>query len=138
MALLLFLIVVGFGVLAVFRLLTPEMYVRLNHRPRFHFPWGRAHLIPDVPAEAVAMEELPMAIDTPMQPEEMPIIVNDKLIKLETLLLEKNKLIERLQRELEAERSTRKTFENVKAIMDAELNRLKSDIKSLKQERSNV
>ena len=139
MALLLFLIVVGFGVLAAFRLLTPEMYVRLNHRPRFHFPWGRAHLIPDAPVENVlAMEELPVAIDTPMQAEEMPAAVNDKLTKLEILLLEKNKAIARLQKELDAERSCRATFENVKGIMDEELLRLKSEIKSLKKERSNV
>ncbi len=131
-------IIVGFGALAVFRLLTPEMYVRLNHRPRFEFPWGKPRLLADsvseVPVQPESlMENLPIAIDMPMQADEMPAAEVNKTARMEILLLEKNKAIEKLQKELQAERSNRSEFDKVKAIMDEEIGRLKDQVRSLKQ-----
>jgi hypothetical protein len=139
MAILLFLLaVVAVAVIVTIRLLEPEMYMKLRSRGPIDFPWNRPHL-KEVVFEPVS--ELPVAIDTPMRQDEMPVEVseNTKIAKLETLILEKNTLIERLQRKLAAEEHNREAFENVKKIMDAELTRLKTEIKQLKrQERSNV
>ncbi len=124
MMIFLFIIITVTASLVLFRLLAPEMYVRLSSRPRLHFPWVRPHLV---------VEELPPAIDLPMQPDEMPVPVTGKLDKMDALLLEKNKLIDRMQTELEAERSHRLEFEKVRSIMDEEIQRLKEQLKSLKQ-----
>jgi hypothetical protein len=139
MAILLFLLaVVAVAVIVTMRLLEPEMYVKLRSRAPINFPWSRPHL-KEVVFEPV--NELPVAIDTPMRQDEMPVEVseNAQIAKLETLILEKNTLIERLQRQLAAEQRNREAFEDVKKVMDAELLRLKTEIKQLKrQERSNV
>ena len=136
MAILLFILVILLGAFAAIRLLAPDMYLRLNI-PKFNLPWGRHRLLPDSaayqPDQASIIDRLPVAIDTPMEPEEMPMALTEKLKKMEALLLEKNKLIDRLQRNLEAERSHRCEFEKVKSIMDEEIARLKEQIKSRPQ-----
>ena len=121
MLVLLSIVAVIFAFLIVFRLLSGDQ----------PWPWPRPHLLdednialrPKVPvAPALA---LPEAIDLPVDPQDMPIPLTVKAEKLEVLLLEKNKLIDRLQSDLEAERSHRQEFEKVKDLLDEEIVRLK-------------
>ncbi len=65
----------------------------------------------------------------PSTPAELPAANTEKL---ERLLLEKNKLIERLQRELEAERLHRLEFEKVREMLNDEILRLKEQNRGLK------
>ena len=67
---------------------------------------------------APAPAELPVAIDLPE--------------KFERLLLEKNRMIDRLQRDLKAERSHRLEFEKVKELLSEEISRLKKQNRGLK------
>jgi hypothetical protein len=67
---------------------------------------------------APAPTELPVAIDLPE--------------KFERLLLEKNQLIDRLQKQVEAERSHRLEFEKVKELLSEEILRLKEQNRGLK------
>ena len=69
-------------------------------------------------AGASAPTELPAAIDLPE--------------KFERLLSEKNQLIDRLQKQVEAERSHRLEFEKVKELLDEEILRLKEQNRGLK------
>ncbi len=61
-------------------------------------------------------------------PAELPTTTE----KFERLLLEKNKLIRRLQMQVEAERSHRLEFEKVKDLLDKEISRLKEQNRGLK------
>jgi len=135
MAIFIFIFLIVGGSLAVFRLLAPEMYLRVR-RPQFNFPWARAHLLDEDPPKTYpVLDRLPPAIDLPMQQDEMPSSLSDKLNKMDVLLLEKNKVMDRLQSELEAERSHRAEFDKVKSIMDEEIQHLKEQIKSLKKQK---
>ena len=69
-------------------------------------------------AGASAPAELPAAIDLPE--------------KFERLLSEKNQLIDRLEKQVEAERSHRLEFEKVKELLDEEILRLKEQNRGLK------
>ena len=124
MTIFIFILIIAAGGLAVFRLLAPEMYLRLP-RPQFNFPWGKP----------LHSDHLPPAIDLPMQQDEMPVSLSDKVDKMDALLLEKNKLLDRMQKDLEAERSHRAEFDKIKTIMDEEIQRLKEQIKSLKKQK---
>ena len=113
MAIFLFFLIVLICGFAAFRLLAPKQLL----------------LLPEP-----TIDHLPAAIDTPLQPEETEILPVEKFNKMEALLLEKNKMIDRLFKELEAERSHRGEFDKVKNIMDAQMMRLKEQIKTLKQQ----
>lgn len=69
-------------------------------------------------AGAPAATELPAAIDLPE--------------KFERLLSEKNQLIDRLEKQVEAERSHRLEFEKVKEMLSEEISRLKEQNRGLK------
>ncbi len=75
-------------------------------------------LSPKTSGASASPTELPEAIDLPE--------------KFERLLLEKNRMIDRLQRELEAERSHRLEFEKIKELLDEEISRLKEQNRGLK------
>ncbi len=93
--------------------------------------WPRLRL--KVPAAPVPV--LPDAIDLPMDAQEMPMSLTAKAAKVELLLLEKNKLIDRLQSDLEAERSHRQEFEKVKALLDDQILKLKEQNRALRTQR---
>ena len=105
------------------------------------FPWERTRLIADtVAAVPISPEtlrhELPIAIDMPVEQEELEALEHaptDKLLKLEVLLYEKNKSIEKLTGTLNAERAHRAEFEKVKDLMAEEILRLKNQLKDLKK-----
>lgn len=139
LGLFIFILIIGCGGFVAFRLLAPEMYLTLD-RSKINFPWSKgAKLIPDavsivpVAPESIKMEELPVAIDLPVQQDELLEPVVDKTIKLEALLYEKNKAIERLTQELDAEKAHRQEFEKVKDVMTQEILRLKNQLKQAKK-----
>ncbi len=62
-------------------------------------------------------------------PAELPAAATEKF---ERLLLEKNQLIDRLEKQVEAERSHRLEFEKVKELLNGEISRLKEQNRGLK------
>ena len=114
MFILLLIIVTGFALLVAFRLLSGDVVLL---RP------------PDI--SVVPVSGLPDPIDAPMDPEP-PASLAQRLEKVERLLLEKNTLIDRLQGEVEAERSHRLEFEKVRSLLDEEIVRLKEQNRALK------
>ena len=134
MALLFFVLIVAAGTWVAFNLLrpywTPGWIQSVQVRTRRH------QAVPLEPSEVyVATEGPPRAIDTPIHPQDayistMPL--PDKVVKLEYILQEKNHAIERLEKALDLERSHRVNFEQVKVILDEEIQRLKGQIKALK------
>lgn len=80
-------------------------------------------------AGASAPAELPVAIDLPMEAQEVHPPTTEKF---ERLLLEKNQLIDRLQRQVEAERSHRMEFEKVREMLLDEISMLKEQNRGLK------
>ena len=130
MLVLLLVIAVVFAVLVTFRLLSGDA--------PWPWRWPRPHLLdeddialrPQAPAAPVPV--LPEAIDLPVDPQDMPIPLTVKAEKIELLLLEKNKTIDRLQSDLEAERSHRQEFEKVKDLLDEEIIRLKEHNRALR------
>ncbi len=134
MLIVIFLLVLCAGMFVAYRLLSAEMYLSLN-RP-VYFSWGRSHVQEssvEPSAKVEVIDHLPTAFDVPLQPEEMPAPITEKIHKMDLLLLEKNKMIHRLQTQLEAERSNRENFERVKLLMDQEINHLRQQIKGFKQ-----
>ena len=123
MLLFIFIVIVLLGILTAFRLLASEIHLDLNE------PWRRPHLSNEIPLKLPVVDALPPAIDMPMQPEEMQVTIGDKLNKMDLLLLEKNTVIERLQKELESERANRAEFENLKKILDEEIRDLKARVR---------
>jgi hypothetical protein len=133
MVIFLFGLIVAAGLVIAYRLLSDDMYVSLN-RQGFAFPWRRRPRQPvAVPVEVPPADHLPEDFDVPMRAEEMPENMAGQVNKLDLLLLEKNKLIDRLQTELDAERENRRDFEKVKDILDGEIKDLRSQLRSLKK-----
>lgn len=138
MGLLFFFIVVLIGVVTAFRLLAPEMYLSID-RSKMRFPWERARLrtedaqaVPVAP-ESIRANDFPIAIDTPVEMEEIQETQADKYLKLEGMLYEKSKELQQLTSQLKAERDHRADFEKVKDLMSEEILRLKNQIKDLKK-----
>lgn len=136
MFLLFFLFIASIGLYTAYRLLWPEMYVKLN-RPDFNFPWNRPHLRPDAqPSDEVVVDapyvDLPRPIVDAPRREPLPGATLDKIGKLENLLFEKNKIIDRLQEQLENERLHRKEFENVRTILDEEIKHLREQLRGFR------
>lgn len=130
---LIFVVVVSVGIILAWRLLAPEMYVTINNVPKYSFPWEKVH----------ALRRSTKVQVMPVTPADYPLPVSkaaaatddgpgDEVQRLERLLLEKNRTIDRLQKALEAERSHRTQFMKVKGIMDDEIGRLKTQVKTLK------
>ena len=100
-------------------------------------PWYRPHLIlerhePPHNANPVPTRQ-PLIMEGLVEPEsDFNMSLEENVARLESILHEKNRAIEKLQRELTAERSHRQEFEKVKAIMDGEIQNLKSKNKELK------
>ena len=109
------------------------MYVNVPP-PQFNFPWKRPRLLPDSSTKLKpVIAHSPADITMPARQDGIEGSLLAKLNKVEFLLAEKNRAIDRLGKELEAERSHRLEFDKVKNIMDTEITRLKEQIKNLKQ-----
>ena len=95
MFLLIFLLIFFIGIFTAYRLLWPEMYVKLN-RPDFNFLWKKPHLRADITHEEdvddLTENELPRPIVDMPHEDGSTIVVHEKIEKLGTLLFEKNKL----------------------------------------------
>ena len=110
MLIFLLIVIVVAGTIFAYRLIAPYMHV-----PVFA---ARSTNTADVPFD---------------EEEEISLPTDDSFIKLDNLLLEKNKLIAKLQKDIESERAHRVEFDNVKVVMDQEILRLKDQIRQLKQ-----
>ncbi len=132
---LILIIILCAGLFTAYRLLWPEMYVKLNP-PNFKFLWRKPHLRPDVSHTHVVVDAPSIDISKPIedapQEEFLSNSMDEKIDKLEVLLYEKNKIIDRLQSQLDSERSHRKEFDNVKAIMDEEIKHLREQLKAFR------
>ena len=80
----------------------------------------------DAPLFGIA---LPFKRPVASAPAELPVAIPEKF---ERLLSEKNQLIHRLQRQVEAERSHRLEFEKVKELLNEEISKLKEQNRGLK------
>jgi hypothetical protein len=98
-------------------------------------PWYRPHLIlsssemqpiSQKPRQPVVMEGL-----AEIEKEPNPDLI-EQISKLESILLEKNRSIERLEKKLKAEWANRLEFEKVKNILDEEIVYLRTQNKELK------
>lgn len=135
MYLLFFIFIIALGLFIAYRLLWPEMYLKLG-RPNFNFKWGKPRLRADV------RHDQPITVDAVMDQVEDNNLVQEepalsklgsaKIQKIEGLLFEKNKIIDRLSLQLEAEKSHRKEFDNVKNIMDDEIKHLREQLKAFR------
>ena len=101
-------------------------------------PWYRPHLVIEKiqKIEPVNIQEItrpPVVMEGLAEPEsDFNISLDENVARLETILLEKNQTIEKLQRELAAEKSHRGEFEKIKAILDEEIQKLRIQNKELK------
>src|SRR5258707_761546 len=89
-------------------------------------PWSKPHLILDrreiEPIKIEPVTRQPIIMEGLAEPEsDFSISFEENVARLENIIGEKNRLIEKLQRELTAERSHRTEFEKVKAILDEEI-----------------
>lgn len=129
---LIFIIVVTLGLVTAYRLLWPEMYVQVP-KSRFSFPWRKPHLRADLEPPAQIVVDAPRLHEPESSKYSMnPATPLEKINKLEALLLEKNKVIDRLQTQIDNERQTRLEFENVKSIMDEEINHLREQLRAFR------
>ncbi len=133
MYLLIFSLIVCVGLFTAYRLLWPEMYVKVG-KPQFNFPWAKPHLREDVTHEQIVVDapRVEMPQRDYIHDEPVSFAGSDKIQKLEALLFEKNKTIDRLQTQLDNERSHRKEFENVKNIMDEEIKHLREQLRAFR------
>lgn len=60
--------------------------------------------------------------------------LDQKCVKLEQILDEKNRILDRLQKDLESERSHRNEFEGLKAVLQQQIEELKAQNKQLREE----
>ena len=100
-------------------------------------PWYRPHLvlsrseIEELPAQPVARQ--PVVMEGLAEPEsDFNVPLEENIARLEGVLHEKNRTIEKLQKELAVEKSHRLEFEKIKAILDGEIQNLKAQNKALK------
>ena len=103
-------------------------------------PWYRPHLMLSQ-GEIIPIKPVPAARKQPMvmeglvgveSNEEDNISLRDKAGRLESILLEKNVTIEKLQKQLLAEKSHREEFEKIRALLDEEITKLRAQNKKLK------
>lgn len=102
-------------------------------------PWYRPHLILDrndsLRVEPTRIKQ-PVIMEGLAEPEsDFNISLEENVTRLEGILNEKNRMIEKLQKELTAEKAHRGEFEKVKAIMDEEIKNLKTKNRELKSQK---
>ncbi|MEI7999295.1 MAG: hypothetical protein WCH62_07325 [Candidatus Omnitrophota bacterium] len=100
-------------------------------------PWYRPHLNFKTSefelSERRSVSRQSAGMEGAVEPEgDFNIPLEENVARLENILNEKNRFIERLQRELAAEKGHRTEFEKVKAILDDEIKNLRSQNKELK------
>ncbi len=100
-------------------------------------PWFKPHLI--LERSEIKREPKPPAIQKPQVMEglieqdiEFNISLKEKIERLEVILHEKNKILEKLQTQLDAEREHRHEFEKVREMLIAQIESLKNKNKELK------
>lgn len=84
----------------------------------------RVHDVEPLPKQPLIMEGL-------AEPE-LEITSQERVAKLEAILSEKNTVIEKLQKQLAAEKSHRSEFEKIQAVLNEEIQSLRSQSKELK------
>jgi hypothetical protein len=97
-------------------------------------PWYRPHLVLN-PSEIELMQkpiQHPVVIEGLVEPERRSISLEDQVLKLESILTEKNRAIEKLQKQVTAERNYREEFDKLKTILDKEISQLRAHNKELK------
>jgi hypothetical protein len=103
-------------------------------------PWYRPHLILNSSQFAVGTDVMPQQSSLlenfliPEAPDEesLEIALEGKILKLETILTEKNLTIDKLQRQIAAEKSHRHEFEKIQEILNGEIKSLRVQNKELK------
>ncbi|MBF0489919.1 MAG: hypothetical protein HQL15_04800 [Candidatus Omnitrophica bacterium] len=100
------------------------------------FPWYRPHLILNSSEmQSIRVQRRPMVMEGLIDHEfERNVDMNaeDKVARLETILVEKNRSIEKLQKQLMAEKAHRQEFENLRMLLDEEIQNLRNQNKELK------
>jgi len=105
-------------------------------------PWYRPHLMLNPQAsDFVKVKPLVSAIRQPIiiegladpEPEKtMDLSAQEKIARLENMLIEKNATIEKLQKQVIGEKASRVEFEKVKALLDEEIASLRKQNRELK------
>lgn len=127
MVLILILIIVALTCLTLISLFAPHQ-----------LPWYKPSLVLDSssdlqPIKVEPVARPPVIIEGLAEPEnDFHVSLEDNVAKLEIIINEKNRLIEKLQKGLAAYRSHREEFEKVKSILDEEIQHLKAQNKELK------
>ena len=95
----------------------------------------------DVATEPVAPSDVSPAGKAPVPQEELQDIkqalvdkLDQKCIKLEQILEEKNRILAQLQKDLESERAHRGEFESLRAILQQQIDDFKAQNRNLKEE----
>ncbi len=102
-------------------------------------PWYRPHLILNPNEEEMfvlqPVRRQPIIIEGLADPEPERRITssfNDSVDRLDTILAEKNVLIEKFQKQIVAEKSHRAEFEKVQILLEEEIQKLRNQNKELK------
>ena len=99
-----------------------------------NLPWYRPHLVLN-PTEIELMKKPmvhPIKMEGLVEPKRNSITLEDQVLKLESILTEKNRTIEKLQKQVTAERTYREEFDKLKVILDREILQLRTQNKELK------
>jgi hypothetical protein len=107
------------------------------YRPRLALNSHSAEMVRvQIPRQPIVMEGLA----SPEEETRLDPTLQEKVSRLETILLEKNTLIEKLQKQVVAEKSLREDFDKVKALLDEEIINLRKQNRELKakQEKMNA
>jgi hypothetical protein len=96
-------------------------------------PWYRPSLILTSPIHREVYKQ-PIIVEglAELEEESFDISAQEKVAKLEAILLEKNTAIEKLQKQLTAEKSNRADFEKVQNVLNEEIQNLRTQNKELK------
>jgi len=102
-------------------------------------PWPRPHLNL-IKSEIEPIKDYPQTRQAPLKgasvksksENDFQISLEENVARLETILHEKNRTIEKLQRELASEKSHKREYDKIKAILDDEIINLKTQNKELK------
>ncbi len=132
MTIIFFLMLLGLGIYFVYKLIGPELNITLE-RPFLNLPWRKRQLkedIADISHGASAVVE--DVDDINLDPQLNVVTAEDKILRLEQMLREKNSDIDRLNLSLENERKHRIEFEKTQTILQEEITRLKKEVKKLR------
>lgn len=102
-------------------------------------PWYRPHLI--ISSSEITPMDQPVAISKVMLEEklvssdvEFKLSLKEQVSKLEIILGEKNRLIEKLQKELSSQKDQRFEFDKVQSLLNQQIEELKNKNKKLKSQ----